>query len=429
MPLLVRRRGRPRATVLALLAAVCVLGAAAQVRPPSPLEAEFFDALGHPSIQYARPAADPVALLNQQIWSGSVRLSFHDHYGYLPAVLEALDVQVESQLLVYSKTSLQAGSIGPGNPRAIYFNDSVAVAWPYGGFIEIAAQDPEQGVIFYQLDAGPADRPEMTRQNQCLSCHHAYATLNVPGMLVRSVGTGGGGRPLHWLLNHVTDHRSPLEERWAGWYVTGNTGAVRHLGNVVMADGNSRDTVLTPRTSALPSLRGVVDTRRVLTPHSDVAALLVFDHQMHMMNLLTRVGWEARVAAAEQRPDRDRFIRSLAGELVDYMLFVDEAPLASPVRGSSAFADRFAARGPFDRSGRSLRQLDLDRRLMRYPCSYMIYSPAFDALPAEVKNAVVTRLWQILSGEEGDSRYAHLSAEDRRAIGDILRDTMGGTAR
>lgn len=420
---------RLRASVLVMLAAACVLGAAAQVRPPGPLEREFFDGLAHPVIQYTRPASDPVARLQQQIRAGSVQLQFHNRYGYLPAILEALDVPVESQLLVYSRTSLQAGVIGPDTPRAIYFNDSVAVAWPSGGFIEVASQDPEQGVIFYRLDARPSDRPQLTRQNQCLSCHHAYATLNVPGMLVRSVGTGRGGRPLPWLLNHVTDHRSPLEERWAGWYVTGDTGAVRHLGNIVMPGGESRDAVLTPQASALPSLRGVVDARRALTLHSDVAALLVFDHQMHMMNLLTRVGWEARVAEADRRPNRDVFVRGLAGELVDYMLFVGEAPLASPVRGSSGFAERFAARGPSDQLGRSLRQLDLERRLMRYPCSYMIYSAAFDALPADVKDAVFDRLWQILSGEESDSRYAHLSGEDRRAIGDILRYTLDGAAR
>jgi hypothetical protein len=163
-----------------------------------------------------------------------------------------------------------------------------------------------------------------------------------------------------------------------------------------------------------------------LTPYSDIAALLVFDHQMHLMNLLTRTGWEARALIADDRRDRHLRLTQLAEALADALLFVGEAPLASPVRSTSGFADRFSARGPHDRQGRSLRQLDLERRLMRYPCSYMIHAEAFDALPAELKETVYLRLFAILTGlpgTDGDERYAHLSAADRRAILEILRDT------
>jgi hypothetical protein len=60
---------------------------------------------------------------------------------------------------------------------------------------------------------------------------------------------------------------------------------------------------------------------------------------------------------------------------------------------------------------------------MRYPCSYMIYTPAFDGLPAAAKAAVYRRLWQVLSGEAKDKKYASLSPADRQAIVEILRDT------
>jgi len=96
---------------------------------------------------------------------------------------------------------------------------------------------------------------------------------------------------------------------------------------------------------------------------------------------------------------------------------VDEAPLASPIHGSSGFAEKFAALPPRDSTGRSLRQFDLQHRLMRYPCSYMIYSPAFDALPADLKDAVYHRMWQILSGK---------NPTDRRAVAEILRETKPG---
>jgi hypothetical protein len=133
-----------------------------------------------------------------------------------------------------------------------------------------------------------------------------------------------------------------------------------------------------------------------------------------MMNLLTRVGWETRAGT----PPRDN-----VKELVDYLLFVDERLLPGKVQGSSGFAERFAALGPVDRKGRSLRQLDLERRLLQYPCSYMIYSAAFDALPDEARRAIYQRMWDVLSGADPDKRYARLSAGDRQAIIEIVRDT------
>lgn len=171
------------------------------------------------------------------------------------------------------------------------------------------------------------------------------------------------------------------------------------------------------------TLREVFDTDRYLAPYSDVAALMVFAHQARMMNLMTRVGWEVRVAEADHRPDLEALLRTSAAELVDYLLFVDEAPLPGALRGTSGFSERFAALGPRDGRGRSLRQLDLQTRLLRYPCSYMIYAPAFDGLPASVRNAIYQRMWEILSGEDHAPKYARMTAADRRAVIEILRET------
>jgi hypothetical protein len=246
--------------------------------------------------------------------------------------------------------------------------------------------------------------------------------------------------PNAYASGFVVDHRSPLAERWGGWYVTGRAGSVQHAGNVpviVSAAQLAAKRGLTPR---LASVAGAFDTRGYLTPHSDVVALMVLAHQTRMTNLITRVGWEARVAvgvpARQASPARPAGparqdeagaaparVAEAARDLVDYLLFVDEAPLSGRIEGSSSFAEEFAAAGPRDRKGRSLRQLDLERRLMRYPCSYMIYTPAFDALPPLALDAVYRRLWQILSGDVRGPVYARLSLADRQAIVEILRET------
>jgi hypothetical protein len=120
----------------------------------------------------------------------------------------------------------------------------------------------------------------------------------------------------------------------------------------------------------------------------------------------------------------------VAREVVDYLLFIDEAKLTDRVRGGSGFAERFSTTGPRDRKGRSLHELDLNRRLMKYPCSYLIYSPAFDALPPGAKDPIYRRMWQVLSGEERDARYrSALSLADRRSIVEILRDTKDDLPR
>jgi len=142
-----------------------------------------------------------------------------------------------------------------------------------------------------------------------------------------------------------------------------------------------------------------------------------------MTNLLTRIGWSTRIAAYEHVEGASNHLSADVRELVDYMLFVDEALLPGRIDGTSGFAQTFAVKGPMDTRGRSLRQLDLERRLLRYPCSYMIYSQQFDSLPSQVKEAIYRRMWAILSGEDKDRKYSRLSITDRTAIVEILRDT------
>jgi hypothetical protein len=381
----------------------------------------------HPAIGYfadsRRLLRDPVSALNRKIQQGTAQLRFEDRAGYLRSVLAALDVPVESQIAVFSKTSLQTERIEPKNPRTIFFNDSVAVAWVRGGFIELASVEPEQGVIFYMLAQRQAAKPEFIRRDECLRCHISEISLGVPGMMIRSRYTAPDGMQRLVLGGYTTDHRSPLEERWGGWYVTGSAGSAHHMGNAMIVDEEHPEAMVTPQTLRANSLEGKFDTGAYLSPYSDIAALMVFNHQMHMTNLLTRMGWEVRAAMHDKR-DIAGLLRDGASELVDYLFFVDEAPLAGKIRGTSGFTEKFAAaRGPADSKGRSLRQLDLEKRLLRYPCSYMIYSEQFDSLPEQARAAIYQRMWQILSGQEKDPKYARLSLADRRAIVEILRET------
>ena len=378
----------------------------------------------HPAIKYdSTPARDAIALLNEKLESGEVTLQRQGPSGYLQAVLDALNIPVESQVLVFSKTSFQASKIGPKNPRAIYFGDTVSAGWVRGGeVLEFVAQDPTQGAVFYTMPQ-TGDRPRFQRNDTCVSCHASEATHFVPGMFIGSVFPGVDGTTMYGPA-YTTDHRTPFEIRWGGWFVTGTHHATRHMGNAVATDSTDLASMITPQSVHVTSLDGRFDPTGYLTLHSDLVALLTLEHQAKMLNLLTRVGWEARIGEKES----GRTLDQAAAEVVDYLLFVDEAPLPGPITGTTTYAGVFSAQGPRDSRGRSLRDLDLNTRLLRYPCSYLIYSKPFDGLPANAKTAVYARLWEILSGEERDRRYAGLTPADRRAITEILTETKPDAA-
>jgi hypothetical protein len=350
----------------------------------------FVEPRDHEAILYSSaPVANPVTRLIQGIEDGSVTLQFEEGTGYLRSVLQALDVPVQSQMLVFSKTSLQSRLIDMHNPRAVYFNDSVAIGWVRGA--------------------------------NCLACHLSWETLGAPGMLVMSTFPLKDDK-LDFANGFTNDHRSPFPERWGGWYVTGDAGRAPHMGNVgVFVADRARSKLAMPR-APRPSLEGLFDLTHYLTPYSDVAALMVLSHQVRATNLMTRAGWEARVAEG-RGPDGAARVREAATELAEYLLFADEVPLAAPMRSTAGFPEAFAARGPADSRGRSLRQMDLTRRMMRYPASYMIYNEAFDALPAAAKEQVYARMWEILSGRERGSKFARLTLADRQAVVEILRET------
>jgi hypothetical protein len=370
----------------------------------------------HPAIAYGTaPVNDPVAHLNKKLADGSVTLAFDEAgAGYLRSVLQALQVPVSSQILAFAETSLQARKINRGNPRAVYFTDDVAVAWVRNGdVLEMAGQDPRQGTVFYTLPQQPLAAPRFERNDTCLACHLSWDTLAVPGPVLQTVFPRQND--LEYANGGFVDHRLPIDERWGGWFVTGRQVPARHMGNQPLMQP-------TPRKGPVQKLATVgaeFDTARYLTHTSDIAALLVFDHQVHATNLMTRLNWEAR-AGTPARVDE------AANELVDYLLFVDEAPIPGRAEGASGFAEAFAAMGPRDSRGRSLRDLKLEGRTMAYPLSYMVYTPMFDALPATAREAVAARMGAVLAGRDSRPKYAHLTPALRTAIVEILRETKPG---
>jgi hypothetical protein len=373
----------------------------------------------HAAIQYTtRTTNDAVAELNKKLQAGQAKLVFDGRLGYLRSVLAALDVPIESQTLVYSPTSFQTEHITETTPRELYFNDTVAVGWVNGGdVLEVAALDREQGEVFWALAQKPQQQPQFVRSRQCLECHLSAASTNgVPGLFVMSTLPLSDNQN-EYAQGWTVDDRTPIEDRWGGWYVTGARVPARHLGNVPV-NHVPRSYVRAGVAPVLATVTGKVEAGSYLTPYSDVVSLLVLNHQARMTNLLTRLGWEARLASPR--------VRDAANDVVDYMLFVDEVNLPASVSGSSGFAEAFSKKGPRDSKGRSLRDLDLGRHLLRHRCSYMIYAPAFDALPALARETVYGRLWDILSGKENDKRYGQFSAAERAAIIEILRDTKKG---
>jgi hypothetical protein len=386
----------------------------------------------HPAIRYAdRVPADVVARLNERLDAGTAALTADARTGYLVSVLKALDIPVESQLLVFSKTGLQREYTGPANPRALYFGSSVVVGHvPGAPALEIAAHDPRQGVMFYTLDQRPSpDPPTFVRRTTCLTCHLSASTLEVPGFIDRSNLVGSDGQVMPRLGSFTVNHRTPHTERWGGWFVTGKAtappyGPLGHLGNITVTSHPTSGPAIFSDHVFIEWLNRAPEHDRHLGSESDLAALMTFDHQVHGLNLMTRVNWEARVAAAEGRPLKDDLaLQARIRELADYLLFAGEAPLAFEVTPRPGFAEAIATRAPTDRQGRSCAQMDLTKRLLKYSCSFLLYSDAFAALPDDVRREAYARLFDILNGKAPPAVSDHLLPQDRRAIAEILRDT------
>ncbi len=382
---------------------------------------------------------DPVAILQKRIDRGEVKLEYEPKHGYLKSVLEKLSIPIDTQTLVFSKTSFQYKKISPEQPRALYFNDDVYIGQVHEGkVIEVVSFDPIQGAIFYILDEHQSDHPIFQRAElDCTQCHVAAGTRGVPGVLLRSLFTTKTGTQATPSQSFITGQESPLSERWGGWYVTGTHGSQTHMGNVVVENKDDPEQIDRAAGANVTDLSKKFDTSSLLSGQSDIVAHLVLAHQTQMHNLITLTNYQTRIALykaglpadtkADAIPEAARQqYQKPAEQLVRYLLFADEAPLEGQVKGTSGFTEEFADRGPRDPAGRSLREFDLRTRIFKYPCSYLIYNEAFDSLPAQAKDYVYHRLFEVLTGRDQSPEFAPLNGDTRRAILEILLATKPG---
>ncbi|MEZ6065327.1 MAG: hypothetical protein R3B90_06375 [Planctomycetaceae bacterium] len=387
-----------------------------------------------PPISYSTTDANNVVTsLQARLTAGDARLVHEPQFGYLRSLLKEFDLHESSQVLPFAKVSLQKPHISPETPRAIYFNDDVHLGYVQEGLIELAVVDPALGVVFYTLSQQP-DEPVVLQRgnNSCLSCHGGLRTQGVPGLQVRSVFTDSVGQPVIAAGSFTTTTRSQLEQRWGGWYVTGTHGQPRHLGNFVLADPKRPKEFDNAAGQNCTDLSPHFDTTRYLTPHSDIVALMVLEHQSDVINTLTRAQFEVRRAEAglgasgTDAPTQDlrSVIDASAESVVNALLFSEEASLISPIQGTSTFVHDFRKRGPFDASGRTLRDFDLRTRLFKYPVSYLVYSTAFRCLPDKLRLAVYDRLRSALAADSDHPAVARLTADERQVVVGILSETL-----
>lgn len=347
---------------------------------------------GRAPINYdAAATANPVATLATDLAAGRKKLTFEAGQGYLRSLLAALKVPVQSQVLVFSKSSLNERLISPAVPRAIYFNDQVYVAWvPGAAALEISAMDRDKGAVFYTLGQQPQEVPRFDRDQRCMVCHVSSSTLDVPGHVLRSFETSESGKLLTGYSQ--TTHDTPYAQRWGGWYVTGKASDLPHLGNLMGEKQYARLRGEPQPGSILPDLAGRFDTADYLAATSDLVALLVFDHQVHFQNLCIRLSMESRLGLPAD---------TTARRLARYMLFADAPALPAAVAGSSGFDAWFERQGQGTAAGR-LRKLNLKNRLFEHRLSYLVASPAFDALPVQARAAVYRQVASLLVGEGSD---------------------------
>ena len=396
-------------------------------------------------VDYAADAGrNPVAELNARLLRGEETLVYEGERGYLDSLLEALDIDPESQLLVFSPTSLQHKLISPDRPRALYFNDDTYIGYVQNSdIIEVTTLDEEKGIVFYTFDNAPRDSRYFERATQtCLVCHDTQGTMGggIPMLMALSSVYSKRNTPLanYSGIGNITDE-SPVEDRWGGWYVTGRHGLQAHLGNMLLEKEGDLKNLDDFRVWNLETLAGTgyMDPAPYPRDTSDIVALMVLEHQLTVQNqisyvrhkapaVLMRRGLEEDINAESWTELSERAQQSLGrmlDQLVKTLVFQDAAVIGSRLSGSEEFVVNFENRGPEDKKGRTLRKLKVDKTLFQYPVSYLLYSDDLNALPGYVKDYIYAKLIEYLR-EEGDlPGNSNFSESDRIEALQILLET------
>lgn len=403
---------------LIILLALLPLAAFGQAETPT---YEDFDKAPHNYWQ--RPLKDRFTRLKQDLETGRIALDRSSEKAFLLSLLKALHIPATSQMLLFSTTSLQLGLINPGNPRAIYFSDDIYLGYIPGGKIEIVSLDPELGGIFYIFDIPRGEQPiRIERATRCMNCHADEETRQVPGLVVKSVIPGPTGGSLTAYRIAQNGHQIPFSERFGGWYVTGQHSITNHRGNVIGR--------LSPQGLSTQKIEAGkrFDYARYLVPSSDILPQLLHEHQAGFVNRVLEAGYRTRTSLflgqGKLTPAARTELDEQANMVVRYLLFADEVPLPTGgVAGEADFKRDFTNQAR-KVGGVSLRDFDLQTRLFKHRCSYMIYSPVFQGLLPEIKQRIYQRLGEALSTEKPDKEYTYLPAVEKQAIRHILKQTL-----
>jgi len=384
---------------------------------------------------------DAIAKIQEQLATGKIGLE-GDERQVLRSLLAALNIPEASQVLVFSKTSLQRDLIDPAHPRALYFSDDVYVGWCPGGLAEVAAIDPVLGPVFYKFDPRAIKTKSLfQRDPDCLRCHGGTFVRDIPALLARSVHTDATGEPVSALGSELVDSTTPFSRRYGGWYVTGLNGSVRHLGNVVLKANRTPTDAELVHGNNVKSLSPFFDTRPYLAETSDLVALLVFEHQVTVQNVLTKANQHCMALMAYQQGVQrdlqervteeptfesvDNAFVDAVQQVLDALLSKDEAPLPEGgVKGIGGFTEAFGRETRSKNGEPTLKDLDLKQRVLKYRCSYLIQSSSFDRLQPALRKRVLRRLRRVLSDPANDQRYAYLEPAERLAIRKIVGSTV-----
>lgn len=384
----------------------------------------YFDLFSPAHEYHTREPNDPFTRLIADFESGKRELDNGSSKAFIASLLEHLDVPASSQLLIFSRTSLQTRHISGSNPRAVYFNENVYIGYIPGGEVEILSLDPELGGIFYMFKVPKSDqRPVMERAGRCMNCHAVAETRRVPGLSIRSVIPGSNWGKLVAFRDKQIGHQIPFSERFGGWHVTGDPGFSDHKGNLVgrKEGGKIVTEKLEPGTE--------FDWSSYLTDTSDILPHLLLEHQAGFMHIALEASYRARtyrhVGKGKMKPENVAVLHRLAEELVRYMLFADEAKLpAGGIQVDSQYREDFLADRKEASNGISLKDLDLETRIFKHRCSYLIYSDVFQATPDLFRQRVYQVLGEAINTENPDPDFAYLSDTEKKAIRGILRETI-----
>lgn len=382
--------------------------------------APAFDYKAPPHNYWDREPQDVFTKLMKRMQSGEVKLDTSDEKSFASSVLAALDVPVSSQLLVYSATSMQSERINARNPRALYFNEDVYVGVVPGGLVEVLSIDPELGGVFHVFDyPKPGVPPRVDRPTKCFNCHATNATQRLPGLIAESVAPLPNGGSYESYRGKEQGHQIPLADRFGGWHVTSSKPfGPSHEGAYAQTTPNGvRIVRIKPGEMS--------DLRKHLVPTSDILAHLVHEHQLGFDNRVVQASYLGREMEAKGKLDAsdEERLNDKAREIVRYMLFADEAKLpAGGISGDPQFIKDFQRNKKPAAGGVSLKDFDLRTRMFKHRCSYMIYTPQWEKMPAIIKSRIYAGMKAALAGK--DRSFAYLGDEERRNIVAILRATL-----